>query len=134
MLNIIDLVIVALILFYLLKHAGGIIKTVKNLAVVLLILILFGLTARLLLNASFISGGARAMLEDAYFVKLSYVLIVWGYPAIQNNAPKIDSFVKEKIITNPAPALKTPKLKDLLISIPTKELDNLLEGGAIKKR
>ncbi|MDD5593132.1 MAG: hypothetical protein PHG97_00145 [Candidatus Margulisbacteria bacterium] len=125
MLNIIDLVIVAFVLFYLLKNAGGILRTVKNLVVVLLIIIFFGIAARLTLNSSFISGEARKTLENAYFVKLSNAMIAWGYPALQDNAPKVDSFIKEQIISTPE--VKTQKIESPRISIPEKELDKLLE-------
>src|SRR3989338_694741 len=101
MLNIIDLIIAGLVLFYFLKNAGGVVKTIKNILIFLVILILFGVASRLLLNSAFISGDARKTLEDAYFVKLSHALINWSYPAVQDNAPKVDSFIQENIITSP---------------------------------
>ncbi|MBN3033048.1 MAG: hypothetical protein JW873_03025 [Candidatus Saganbacteria bacterium] len=104
MINVIDLVVVALVLFYLLKNAGGLIKTARNLIVVLLVIIVFGVAARLLLNSAIISGEARKTLEDAYFVRLSYALIAGGYPVIRDGAPRVDSFIKEKIITATAEA------------------------------
>lgn len=100
MLNIIDLVVVAFALIYLLKNAGGIVKTIKNLLVVIVIIIIIGVGARLLLNSSLIFGEARKTLADAYFVKLSYAMISWGYPTIENGAPKVDSFIKDNIIEN----------------------------------
>jgi hypothetical protein len=101
MLNIIDLLVVAFVLFYLLKNAGGLVKTIKNLAVVLLVIIVFGAGVRLLLNSSFISGDARRTIENAYFVRLSYAMIAGGYPVIRDGAPKVDSFIKENIISTP---------------------------------
>ena len=98
MLNVIDLVLAALVLFFLLKNAGGIVKTVKNILFVLLILILFGVGSRLLLNSSFISGEARRTLESAYFVKMSLAVIGWAYPSIEHGAPGVDSFIKDNII------------------------------------
>ncbi|OGB89287.1 hypothetical protein A2625_03875 [candidate division WOR-1 bacterium RIFCSPHIGHO2_01_FULL_53_15] len=134
MLNIIDLVVAGLILFYLLKNAGGIIKTVKNVLIVLAILLLFGLASRLLLNSPFISGDARKTLENAYFVRLSHALIAWGYPAVENSAPKINSFVKEQIIAAPTAETKTIKIPK--IKVPEKELERLLEAVPVpaKKR
>jgi hypothetical protein len=115
MLNIIDLVVVAFVLFYLLKNAGGIVKTIKNLLVVLVIIIIIGVGARLLLNSSFISGEARKTLANAYFVKLSYAMISWGYPAIEGNAPKVDSFIKDNIIVKDNEKfISTPETSDLV--------------------
>lgn len=100
MLNIIDLVVVAFVLFYLLRHAGGIVKTIKNLLVVIVVIIIIGVGARLLLNSPLLSGEPRKTLADAYFVRLSYAMISWGYPSIENGAPRVDSFIKDNIIEN----------------------------------
>lgn len=128
MLNIIDLIIAGLILFYLLKNAGGVVRTIRNILIVLIILLIFGIASRLLLNSSFISGDARRVLAESYFVKLSYAMIASSYPAVEDNAPKINSFVKEQIINpGPSPEAKTPR-KDLYkIPVTEKELDKLLD-------
>lgn len=110
MINILDIIIAGVVLFYLLKNAGGILKTVKNILVVILILVVFGVVTRLLLDTSFISGGARENLENAYFVKLSYNIIRFSYPAVSSNAPKVDSFIKDKIISMPSKEVVIPKL------------------------
>lgn len=120
MLNIIDLVIVALVLFYLLKNAGGVVRTLKNIVVILLCLVVLGLVARLVLDSSFISGSARKVLAESYFVKLSYGLIRWSYPAVEKNAPKVDAFIKEKIISAPTPEVTVPKIPVPKITLPTK--------------
>jgi hypothetical protein len=109
MLNIIDLLVVGFVLFYLLKNAGGLLKTTKNLAVVLLVIIVFGAGVRLLLNSSFISGDARRTIENAYFVRLSYAMIAGGYPVIRDGAPKVDSFIKDNIISTPEAKQELPR-------------------------
>ena len=125
MLNIIDLLVVAFVLFYLLKNAGGLIKTAKNLAVVLLIIIIFGAGVRLLLNSSFISGQARQTLEGAYFVRLSYAMIAGGYPVIRDGAPRVDSFIKDNIIATPEAKMELPRPEQFLpkVTLP-KQPDN----------
>jgi hypothetical protein len=116
MLNLIDLVLAAFVLFFLLKNAGGIVKTVKNILFILLILILFGAFSRLLLNSAFISGEARRTLESAYFVKMSLAVIGWAYPSIETGAPKVDSFIKDNIIEgkNGEKLVTTPEGTDLV--------------------
>jgi hypothetical protein len=115
MLNVIDLVLAAFVLFFLLKNAGGIVKTIKNILFVLLILIIFGVGSRLLLNSAFISGEARQTLENAYFVKMSLAIIGWGYPSISNSAPKVDSFIKDNIIEKKDQKyMLTPEATELL--------------------
>jgi hypothetical protein len=98
MLNIVDLAVAAFVLIYLLKNAGGILKTIRNLIVVLVVIIIFGVGSRLLLNSSIISGEARKTLDSAYFVKMATTMISWAYPSIEQGAPKVDSFIKDNII------------------------------------
>ena len=114
MLNIIDLLVVAFVLFYLLKNAGGIVKTIKNLVIVVLIIIVFGAGVRLLLNSTFISGQARQTMESAYFVRLSYAMIAGGYPVIRDGAPKVDSFIKDNIISTPEAKTELPRPEQFL--------------------
>jgi hypothetical protein len=126
MLNVIDIVLAILILFYLLKNAGGILKTVKNIFFVILFLIVFAVAVRLLLDSSMVSGQARKMLEESYFVKMSTNMIAWAYPAVRESAPKIDAFIKGKII--PATTEVTaPKIELPKVTIPEKEIEKLLE-------
>ena len=120
MLNIIDIALVVLILFYLLRNAGGILKTAMNLLFVILFLVVFGIVVRSLLDASVVSGAAREVLENSYFTKLSINIIKWAYPAVEKSAPSIDSFIKEKIISAPTPEVSAPK-----VVIPEKILPEL---------
>ncbi len=112
MLNVIDLIIAAFALYFLLKHAGGLTKTIRNVIVVLLIILLIGVGVRLLLNASFVSGEARNTLESSYFVKAALAAISVVYPQISNEAPKVDSFIKDNIILNDKgkPAAKSDEI------------------------
>ena len=125
MLNIIDLLVVGFVLFYLLRNAGGLIKTIKNLVVVIIVIIFFGAGVRLLLNTSFISGDARQTIANAYFVRLSYAMIAGGYPVISNSAPKVDSFIKDNIISTPEAKTELPRPEQFLpkVALP-KQLDN----------
>lgn len=100
MLNVIDLIVAAFALYFLLKHAGGLTKTIRNVVVVLLVIMLIGVGVRLLLNASFVSGEARNTLESSYFVKAALAAIGVVYPSISNEAPKVDSFIKDNIIVD----------------------------------
>jgi hypothetical protein len=115
MFNIIDLAVAVLALFFLLRKAGGIVKTLKNLIIVLLALILFGVGSRLLLNSVLISGEARRTLESAYFVKMSLAMIGLIYPSIESGAPKVDSFIKDNIIEKKGEKyVTTPETSDLV--------------------
>jgi len=108
MINILDLIIIGLALFYLLKNAGGLLKTIKNLLIVLLALILVGIISAYLLEVP-LAKPAHELLRDSYFVKLSYLLIKTIYPTLEKEAPKVDVFIKEKIITTPTPEVTVPK-------------------------
>jgi hypothetical protein len=134
MLNIIDLVIAGLILFYLLRNAGGLLKTVKNLLVVVASLVILVILARLLLDSALISGEARKMLDNSYFVAISANLVKSVYPTVEDNAPKLNSFIKEKILTAPTPEVTVPKIKTTLPGdLPTK-LDSLLQTKSGQKK
>ena len=110
MLNIIDITLVVLILFYLLKNAGGVLRTIKNILFVILFLIFFGIVVQLLLDASVVSGAAREAMGNSYFTKLSVNIIKWIYPAVEKSAPGIDTFIKEKILSAPTPEVSVPKV------------------------
>ena len=114
MLNIIDIVVAVLIVVYLLKNFGGPAKIIKALLVIVVMLVVFGVVARLLFDAP-LPEQAHSSLVNSYFVKLSNVIIKSVYPAIENGAPKVDSFIKEKIIATPTPEVTMPQL-----AIPTK--------------
>ena len=100
MINIIDIIIGVLILFYLLKNAGGVIKTAKNFLVAIAGLIVFGVIAQMLLAASF-AAPAHKVLGEAYSVRAAQILIHWVYPPISDAAPKVDNFMKKNILSVP---------------------------------
>ena len=100
MLNVIDLVVAAFAHYFLLKNAGGLSKTIRNIVIVLLVILLVGVGVRLILNSAFVSGEARHTLESSYFVKASLAAISVVYPQISSEAPKVDTFIKDNIIVN----------------------------------
>ena len=106
--NLLDLIVAGFVLFYLVKNAGGIGKTVRNLLIILAVLIVLGLISRLLLDAP-LAQPLHKTLKESYFVKLSYSLIKGLYPTVEQNAPKVDKFIKDKIMTAPTPELAIPK-------------------------
>jgi len=98
MVTIIDLIIVVLVVLFLIKNIGGILKTTISILTILIFLIVFGLVANLLLNAEAASF-MHDNLRHSYFVKLSNSLVKLVYPAIEKQAPRLDNFIKEKILT-----------------------------------
>jgi len=105
MITIIDLILVILFGLFLIKNIGGLLKTTLSVIMLIIFLIVFGLIANLLLNiqaASFMHDN----LKHSYFVKLSNAMIKLVYPAIEKQAPKLDSFIKEKILTATGEAVK----------------------------
>ena len=132
MLNVIDIVVAVLLLFYLLKNAGGLLKTARNIVFVLIFLIIFTVAARLLLDSAMVSGDARKTLEGSFFVNLSTVMIKAVYPAVENGAPRVDSFIKEKIIAAPTKEVAVPALK-LKLKVPD-EFDLLGSDKPAKKK
>ena len=136
MLNVIDIVLAVLILFYLIRSPGGMLKTSINLGAVLVFIIIYAIAARLLIDSSIVSGDAKKMLEQSYFTRFTVNMIKWAYPSIEKNAPKIDSFVKEKIISAPAPEVKEPKIESPRIKLSQKELEKMLLEAPppVKKR
>lgn len=121
MINIFDLIVAGLALFYLLKNAGGVLKTIKNLLVVLLTLILLGIISAFLLEQK-MAEPIHKYLKDSYFVKLSHFLIKLTYPTVEKEVPKVDVFIKEKIISAPTPEVKviTPEKPLPKITVPEK--------------
>jgi hypothetical protein len=126
MLNIIDLVIAGLILFYLLKNAGSLFKTVKNVLVVVAALVVLVVLVRLLLDTTLLAGAPRQMLASSYFVAVSTSLVKTVYPAVEGNAPKVNSFIKDKILAAPTPEVTAPKIKTTLPGELVPQLDRLL--------
>lgn len=102
MINLVDLVVGIFVLIYFLKNAGGLLKTAKNIIIILLMLMLFGIIAELVL-AWPIGNPVREPLKDSYSLKVSLFLIKGVYPVVESSAPKVDSFIKERIISLPAP-------------------------------
>jgi hypothetical protein len=98
MINILDIIIAVLILIYMVKRAGGVLKTLKNIVVVVLALILFAIIARLTLEVSLLKL-THPYIRDSYFYNISVSLIRWVYPPIKESAPRVDLFVKEKFIS-----------------------------------
>ncbi|MFH1542778.1 MAG: hypothetical protein ABIE84_06820 [bacterium] len=109
MLNLIDLVLGIFIAFYYVKNAGGMITLAKNTAIVLVFLMVFGVFSQFVISLSF-TKPLHVGLQDSYLVKVSRALIRWSYPAIEWSAPKIDAFIKDKVLSEPAPEIKAPKV------------------------
>ncbi|MFH1826515.1 MAG: hypothetical protein ABH823_04405 [bacterium] len=129
MINIIDLVLGIFILFYLIKNAGGVVKTIKNLAMIVLFLMFFGVIAQLVLNMSF-AEATHDTLNESGLVKASHVLIKWIYPVIEWAAPQVDGFIKDNIMAKPTPDVSVPKvtipnIKGPAIMIPQESLPKL---------
>lgn len=118
MINIFDLVLGAWILFFLLKNSGGISKTVKNFLIVIVVLVIFGIIAQVMLGWQ-MPKPVRDTLTDSYFVKLSVLIIKTVYPTVENSAPKINSFMKDKIISLPTPEVEVPKVIIPNVTIPS---------------
>lgn len=131
MLNVIDIVLAVLILFYLIRSPGGMLRTSINLGAVLVFIIIYAIAARLLIDSSFVTGSAKKMLEESYFTRFTVNMIKWAYPALEKSAPAIDTFVKDKIISAPTPEVKSPetgaqKIEGPRIKISQKELEKIL--------
>ncbi|MGB9612777.1 MAG: hypothetical protein ACPL4K_01170 [Candidatus Margulisiibacteriota bacterium] len=122
MINFLDLIIIGLVLFYLLRNAGGILKTIKNLIVILFILIALGIFSAFLLEQK-VAEPIHKTLKDSYFVKLSYALIKIAYPTIEKEIPKVDVFIKEKIVSTPTSETKG--------AIPKKSLPRIKIGKGV---
>lgn len=129
MLNLIDIILAVLLLAFLLKNAGGIFKTIRNLLAVVVFLVAFGITAQFIL-LSILAEPVQKILTDSYFVQLSQNIIRVVYPPLKSSAPKIDSFINEKIMTKPAPNITLPTIpKELnpIKNLPKVSLDDLLK-------
>jgi hypothetical protein len=124
MINILDIIIGGLILYYLLRNAGGLSKTIKNFLVVIFFLIILAIISRLVLGWEF-AKPAHEYLEGSYLVKVSHVVVKWLYPAVENTAPKIDSFMKEKVLSAPTPEVEAPKVDKIMQQMPAITLPTL---------
>ncbi|MDI6731367.1 MAG: hypothetical protein QME05_02140 [Candidatus Margulisbacteria bacterium] len=134
MINVIDIVVGALILIYLVKNFGGILKTTKSLLIIICALILFGLVTSFISEWS-ILGEGRQFLKESFIVNLSYNIIKLVYPAIENSAPKVDSYIKDKIIDKTVPTVTIPKVPAIEKMMPKVAVPNLLEvQGPDKKK
>lgn len=124
MINILDLIIGGFILYYLLKNAGGVGKTAKNFLVVFFFLVIFGIITQLLLSWP-LANPVHKPINDSYLGKVSLLLIKWTYPAVEGTAPKINSFMKDKIISAPTPEVTAPKMELPIKSMPDIALPSL---------
>lgn len=118
MINIIDIIIGGLILYYLLRNAGGLSKTIKNFLIVIFFLIVLAIISRLLLGWE-VAKPTHKYLEGSYLVKVSHVVVKWLYPAVENTAPKVNSFMKEKILSGPTPEVEAPKVDKIMQQMPS---------------
>ncbi len=118
MINILDLIVGGFVLFYLLKNAGGIGKTVKNFLAVFFFLVIFGIITQLLLSWA-LAKPIQKTLADSYLGKVSLLLIKWTYPAVEGSAPKINSFMKDKVLSAPTPKVEVPKVTIPSITLPS---------------
>ncbi|MFA5839634.1 MAG: hypothetical protein WC890_03130 [Candidatus Margulisiibacteriota bacterium] len=109
MINIIDIVIGALILIYLVKNFGGIFKTLKSIVIIICALIIFGIVTSFIVDWP-ILGAGRQYLKDSFVVNLSYNIIKTIYPTIENGAPKVNSYIKDKIMSTQT---STPELPSI---------------------
>ncbi|MCU0640898.1 MAG: hypothetical protein MUC35_02275 [Candidatus Margulisbacteria bacterium] len=116
-----DLLVAGFILFFLLKNAGGLLKTVKNIVAVLVGLVIYVVIVRLLLDSAVVSGEARKTLEGSYFANLATVMIKVAYPAVESGAPSVNSFIKDKLIAAPTKEVTVPSVK---IKIPNDKIPN----------
>lgn len=117
MINTVDIILAVLALFYIIKNAGGPLKIVKSILMVLVYLIGFGLVVAFLLQFSFMAP-VEKILSESYSIKLSQLLIRAVYPPIKNTAPKVDAFINDKIMSKPEPKVETPKVELSKIEIP----------------
>ncbi|OGC21917.1 hypothetical protein A2291_05795 [candidate division WOR-1 bacterium RIFOXYB2_FULL_42_35] len=139
MINAVDLTLGVLMVLYLIKNIGGPIRTIINIVVIFLFLFFFGIMTEVILLFP-VSQSVRDGYRDSYIAKVSVVLIKWIYPLVENNAPNIDKFMKERVISKPPsqteeeimkqlPDKNLPevKLHDLMIKLKSTELPKLGE-------
>src|SRR3989339_686441 len=129
MLNIIDIVVGLLVILYLVKNLGGPAKIIKSLVIVILVMMIFGVIVRLLVDAP-LPDSAKKTINDSYFVQLSHLMIRWVYPAVETGAPRVNSFIKDRILFQPTPEVTLPAVSVTLpanmlptISLPTQIKD-----------
>lgn len=108
--SLLDLIVGALILWFLVGNIGGPLKTAKTIIFALLILMLFAIISQSLIKADFAKPAHRT-LRDSFMVNLSTNLIKWFYPVIENSVPKVDSYMKEKVLSAPTKETKIPSIE-----------------------
>jgi hypothetical protein len=91
------------------KNAGGLVKTAKSILVVIICLMIFAIISQMLLSASF-AKPVHKSLSESYAVAFSTNLIKMFYPAVSQNAPKVDSFIKEKVLSAPVKEINSPSI------------------------
>lgn len=121
MLNVIDIVVAVVVVAYVLRGVGGPTKIAKTLLMVIVFLVVFGVITRLLIDAP-LPEPAHKTLKDSYFVNLSVCLIKWGYPAVENGAPVVNKFIKDKIISAPTPEVTVPKINTRIPAVTLPEI------------
>lgn len=129
--NIIDIVIAVLLVMGLVKSLGRPWKSVQALLVAAIFLMVFGVAARMSLDLP-LPDPFKETIKHSYFVQLSLVMIRTTYPAVEEHTPKVGSFIKEKIIAEPAPPVTLPPA-----TLPNKiEPNKLLESldKAVKQK
>lgn len=136
MINAVDLTLGVLIVFYLLKNMGGPIRTIINLVFIFLFLVFFGIMTEVALLFP-VPQSVRDGYRDSYIAKVSVVLIKWIYPLVENNAPNIDRFMKERVMSKPTDKTEAEIKKALPDKDATEEkLDALMkqakEAGILK--
>lgn len=113
MINSIDLVLGILIVIYLLKNFGGLIKTLKNVVVILLFLFIYAICSRLFLNLP-VPDGMRKTFGDSQVTNFSVLLVKWFYPAIEKTVPQLNTFVKDRILSTPTPEVDVSEIEKAL--------------------
>ena len=115
--SLLDLIVGALLLWFLVKNIGGALKTAKTIILALLMLMLFAIISQSLLNFDF-AKPAHETLQHSFMVNLSTNLIKWFYPVIENNAPKVNSYIKEKVLTATTKEINASHLTAEAINLP----------------
>jgi len=115
--SLIDLIVGALLLWFLVKNIGGLLKTTKTIIFALLMLMLFAIVCQSLIKADF-AKPLHEPLRDSFMVNLSTGLIKWFYPVIENSVPKVDSYMKEKVLSAPTKDVKVSDISLEAINLP----------------
>ena len=114
MINVLDIAIAVLVLAYLIQNLGWPLRILRSIFVVLVSLIVFGIIAGLLSTVQ-LPEPAQKTIKESYFVNFSYTLIKLIYPALEKNAPKMDAFIKDKIISSPTTKVTLPAIPTITL-------------------